>query len=58
MDNGKAVARQGEDSKDSCKNSGSRPWAAVPAVVAVTGMVQAWVGHFVTPLKCTHDEYN
>jgi hypothetical protein len=45
MDNGEAVARQGEDSKDSCKNSGSRPWAAVPAVVAVTGMVQAWVGH-------------
>jgi len=22
------------------------------------GMVQAWVGHFVTPLKCTYDEYN
>jgi len=22
------------------------------------GMVQAWVAHFVTPLKCTYDEYN
>jgi hypothetical protein len=24
------------------------------------GMVQAWVGHFVTPLnlKCTYDEYD
>ncbi len=21
-------------------------------------MVQAWVAHFVTPLKCTYDEYN
>jgi len=21
------------------------------------GMVQAWVGHFVTPLKCTYHEY-
>ena len=23
-----------------------------------TWMVQAWVGHFVTPLKCTYDEYD
>jgi len=22
------------------------------------GMVQAWVAHFVTPLKCTYDEYD
>jgi hypothetical protein len=22
------------------------------------GMVQAWVAHFVTPLKCTHDKYD
>ena len=22
------------------------------------GMVQAWVAHFVTPLKCTYDDYD
>jgi hypothetical protein len=22
------------------------------------GMVQAWVGHFVTPLKCMYDKYD
>jgi hypothetical protein len=22
------------------------------------GMVQAWVAHFVTPLKCRYNEYN
>ena len=25
---------------------------------ANAGMVQAWVAHFVTPLKCMYDEYN
>ena len=24
----------------------------------VTGMVQAWVAHFVTPLKCTYNKYD
>jgi len=23
-----------------------------------SGMVQTWVAHFVTPLKCTYDEYD
>ncbi len=27
-------------------------------LVKLFGMVQAWVGHFVTPLKCTYEEYN
>jgi len=36
---------------------------ASPIVVIVGGgqgggMVQAWVGHFVTPLKCMYDEYD
>ena len=26
--------------------------------VSVAGMVQAWVGHFVTPLKHTYDKYD
>ena len=25
---------------------------------SATGMVQAWVAHFVTPLKCTYDKYD
>ena len=27
-------------------------------LLPTTGMVQAWVGHFVTPLKCTYDKYD
>jgi hypothetical protein len=27
-------------------------------VILCLGIVQAWVGHFVTPLKCTYDEYD
>ena len=30
-----------------------RTWARVGQVM--WGMVQAWVGHFVTPLKCRYD---
>ena len=26
--------------------------------IHITGMVQAWVAHFVTPLKCTYDKYD
>jgi hypothetical protein len=29
----------------------------VPFITYLTGVVQAWVTHFVTPLKCTYEMY-
>jgi len=35
-------------------------WASTRAKLSscLAGMVQAWVAHFVTPLKCMYDEYD
>ena len=40
-------------------------WLCVCGVVSdgmnrilIPGVVQAWVAHFVTPLKCTYDEFD
>jgi len=40
------------------------PMHAIPSdheiklFLQLLGMVQAWVAHFVTPLKCTYDTYD
>jgi hypothetical protein len=54
LENPHKIAQKDGHLHEIAKKDGHLPYL----VILCQGMVQAWVGHFVTPLKCTYDEYN
>ena len=54
LENPHKIAKKDGHLHEIAKKDGHLPYL----VILCQGMVQAWVGHFVTPLKCTYDEYD